>query len=112
MNTTASHIHRDWRAGESARAAALDDIDQRLAAVRQCAAWLFAQGIFVHSLDVRVGQAGKPVITVAPSPLLHILFKDDCASGGRARPPGSSFTYVPWVAVRHGCEIHWSEVLQ
>jgi len=107
-----SHSHSEWRTGEARRAATLAEIDTRLDNVRACVRWLVAQGVFVEGVDMRIKTAGAPIIHVGASPLLHALFKDDCASGGQNRKPGSRFTYVPWKARRYECEIHWSEVRQ
>ena len=113
MNPQAvSHTHSNWKAGEARRAAEFQNIDTRLDNVRACIRWLVAQGVFIDGVDMRIKCAGAPIVHVVASPLLHILFKDDCASGGQDRPPGSRFTYIPWKARRFECEIHWSEVKQ
>lgn len=104
-----SHIHSDWRSGESARAAALAEVDTHIDNLRACLHWLIAAGISVLDADLRRGRH-KPRITVAASPLLYTLLKDDCASSGRSQPPGSALVYITWVAVRYECEIHWQEV--
>lgn len=112
LQQAVSHTHSNWRAGEATRAAFLSDFQARSAAVDRCVQWLVAQGIRVEHIKLRLKEAGKPVVTVTASPLLHILFGEECASGGQGRKNGSAYTYVPWKAVRHDCEIHWSEVKQ
>jgi len=106
---TAPALHRDWRAGEARRAAALAEIDTQLDNVKACVRWLVGQGIYVE--DVKVGAHNRPRITVAASPLLHALFKDDCAAGqhwdallGR--------TVYDFVAIRYECRVCWAEVKQ
>lgn len=92
---------------ETARAAALADIDEHLDNLKRCIHWLIACGIAVISVDMRRGK-DLPEITVAASPWLHILFRDDCANVGRRQQ--GSLTIYPWVARRLGCVIRWDEV--
>lgn len=105
-----SHQHIDWRTGEAARAAYWQRFDANLAAVKRCAEWLTAQGVFVEAVDLRPASPGKPVVTVAASPLLHSLLKDSCAT--IKRWPEEGRTAYLWSADRHGCEIRWKEVAQ
>lgn len=111
MNPQAvSHTHSNWKAGEARRAAALADIDAQLDNLKACVRWLVGQGIYVQ--DVRFSRdGGRPHITVSASPLLHAIFKDDCAAGqhwdallGR--------TMHDYKAVRFECYVVWSEVKQ
>lgn len=111
MSNPQSRIHQDWRHAESARAAFSRDLNLRLDTVRRCATHLAERGIFVAAVDLRIGAPGKPVITVPPSPYLHILFKDD-ASSGRHWDHLMGRTSLDFVAVHLGCEVRWSEVVQ
>lgn len=106
MNTAqaVSHSHADWRAGESARAAMLVEFDRHLQNLTACVHWLTGQGVSIIEASLRRGR-GKPRIVVVASPLLHILFKDDCATIQR-RPCGGE-TLFTWSAVRFECEIRW-----
>lgn len=105
-----SHSHTDWRAGEARRAAALADIDAQLDNLKACVRWLVGQGIYVQ--DVRFSRDGtRPKITVSASPLLHALFKDDCAAG-QHWDALLDRTAHDFVAVRYECAIAWSEVKQ
>ena len=109
--TTVTPLHRDWRAREATRAAALADIERDIEQLRRCTTWLINEGVYVVSAEVRRTTGQKPLVTVAPSPLLHILFKDDCAAGQHwDRLHGR--TAHDYRAVRHGCEIRWTEVTQ
>jgi len=103
-----SHSHSDWRAGEASRAAYWQRFDNHLTSVKRCVAWLTDQGVFVEGVDLRPANPGKPVVTATASPLLHSLFKDECATIKRWPEDGKiAFT---WSAARHGCEIRWKEV--
>lgn len=108
---TAQAIHHDWRAGESRRAAAFAQIDTHIDNVKACVRWLIDQGIYVEDVKVYSHGYSRPQITVAASPLLHAIFKDDCAAGqhwdvllGR--------TAHDYKAVRYECTIVWEEVRQ
>lgn len=92
---------------ESARRALLDEIDEHLANLKRCIHWLVHSGVPVISVDMRRGRA-MPMVTVAPSPLLHSLFKDDSATIGRRQE--GALTIFSWAANRHGCAIRWEEV--
>jgi len=105
---TASATHQTWRVGEATRAAALDDFDRRFDNLKACVRWLVAQGVSVINADLRRHNP-KPRITVVASPLLHILFKDDCASAGQHWDMLLGRTLHDWVAVRFECEIRWEE---
>lgn len=109
-NAAALHTHADWRAGESARAAALADIDAHLGNLKACVHWLIDNGIAIVGADMRRGRH-KPRITVADSPRLYILLKDDAASAGQHWDKTAGCPLHDWVAVRYGCEIRW-EALQ
>lgn len=105
----ANHAH--LRSVAASRAARLADIDMRIDAIKTGTRWLIAQGIHIQAVDMRVNEAGKPVIKVTASPLLHILFKDECGAGQHwDRSAGR--TAHDFKAVRHGCEIQWTEVWQ
>ena len=91
------------------RDAARADLEARLTAARTCACWLIDHHLRVEAIDLRVGCVARPVIRVAASPRLHVLFRDDAAHGqhwdvrlGR--------TVLDYRTVKHGCEIRWSEV--
>lgn len=99
-----SHNHTDWRGAESIRAAALAEFDVHLDNLKACVHWLIAQGVSIIDADLRRGRF-KPRITVAASPLLHALFKDDAATVQR-RACGDE-TLFTWAAVRYECEIRW-----
>ena len=116
MNTAAigprapvSHHHADWRASESARAAALADIDAHIGNLKACVHWLIANGIAIISADLRRGRF-KPRITVVASPYLHILFKDGAAGAGQHWDAYLGRTVYDWVAIRYGCEIRWEDL--
>ena len=111
MSTPQSRIHADWRHAEAGRAEFSRDLSLRLDTVKRCALWLLDRGVFIASIDARVGQPGKPVLTVPPSPYLHILFKDE-SSAGRHWDNEEGRTAHDFVAVHLGCEIRWSEVAQ
>lgn len=110
LQQAVSHTHSNWRAGEARRAAALADIDVQLDNLKACVRWLVGLGIYVQ--DVHFSRDGsRPRITVSASPLLHTVFKDDCAAGqhwdvllGR--------TVHDYKAVRYECAVCWSEVKQ
>lgn len=103
--------HAEWRASESARAAARAEIDARLDAVRHCCHELSDLSITVAGVDLRVGGPGKPLIRVEPRPLLHVVFCGECG-GGQHWDKDLGRTVHDFRAVRHGCEIAWSEVAQ
>lgn len=111
MNTAISHshTHADWRARESARAAALADIDAHIDNLKACVHWLIDNGVAIISADLRRGRF-KPRITVVASPLLHILFKDDTSGAGQHWDICMGRTVYDWVAVRYGCEIRWESL--
>lgn len=92
---------------EADRTDALAEIDAHLDNLKRCIHWLIASGISVISVDMRRGKT-FPQVTVAASPWLHILFREDCANIGRRQE--GSLTIYPWVAQRHGCAIRWEEV--
>jgi hypothetical protein len=110
MTTAQAISHTAWKATAATRAAALADIDVQLDNVKACVRWLVGQGIYVQ--DVRFTRDGtRPRIRVSASPLLHAVFKDDCAAGqhwdallGR--------TMHDFKAVRYECSVCWSEVHQ
>ncbi len=66
-----------------------------------------AAALVVISVDMRRGKA-KPQVQVAPSPRLHVLFKDDCANIGRRQD--GALTFFAWIGIRFGCEVRWEEV--
>lgn len=106
-----SHTHADWRMSESARAAALAEVDAHLDNLKACIRWLIYNGIAIIDADLRRGRI-KPRITVVASPLLHILLKNDCASAGQHWDAEADRTAHDFVAVRYECEIRWTEVAQ
>ncbi len=111
MNHAAAlHTHHDWRAGEARRAAALTETNTHLDNVRACVRWLVSQGVYVQAIKLGC-PARRPRITVAASPLLHILFKDDCASG-QHWDPLLGRTAHDFKTVRYECSVEWSEVKQ
>ena len=95
------------RVAPDSRAAALAETDQHLENLRRCLHWLVGEGFAVIAVSMRRRRC-RPEITVAPSPRLHSLCKDDCANIGR-RHDGALTTYL-WIAQRHGCDILWDEV--
>lgn len=105
-----SHTHANWRHGEASRAAALDQIDRNIAALKRCVVALLARGVFVIEAHVREG-ALKPTVTVAASPYLHTLFKDDCSSG-QHHDERLGRTVRDFVAPFEDCQVHWSEAKQ
>jgi len=107
----APSTHADWRMSESARAAALAEVDAHLDNLKACIRWLIYNGVAIIDADLRRGRF-KPRITVAPSPYLHILFKDDAASAGQHWDAKAGRTAHDFVAVRYECEVRWSEVVQ
>jgi len=107
----AAALHHDWRAGESARAAAIAEVDIHIDNLKACLHWLIAAGISVIDADLRRGRF-KPRVTVAPSPYLHTLFKSDAASAGQHWDIVAGRTVLDFVAVRYECEIRWMEVPQ
>ena len=88
------------------RAAALAELDQHLDNLRRCLHWLCGDGFAVIRVEMR-RQRSLPQITVAPSPRLHIVLRDECANIGR-RQDGALTVYL-WIAQRHGCDILWEE---
>ena len=111
MAPSAQANHDHLRSVAASRAARLADIDARIDAIKTGTRWLIAQGIHIQTVDMRVGEAGKPVITVTASPLLHILFKDECGAG-QHWDRSSGRTAHDFKAVRHSCQIEWTEVSQ
>lgn len=110
MNHAATHAHHDWRAGEARRVAVIAEIDSHLDNVRACVRWLVAQGVYIQ--DVKLAAHNRrPRITVAASPLLHALFKDDCAAGQHWDPLFGR-TAHDYKAVRYECSVEWSEIKQ
>ena len=101
---TVSNTHADWRTRESARTAVCEDFDRHLDNLKACVHWLIAHGVSIIDADLRRGRF-KPRISVVASPLLHVLFKDDCATVQR-RACGDE-TLFTWAAVRYECEIRW-----
>jgi hypothetical protein len=101
-----SHSHRHWRVDEASRAAALAEFDKRFENLKACVHWLVSHGVTVINADLRRHNP-KPRVTVVGSPLLHILMKDDCASGGQHWDAMLGRTMHDWVAVRFDCEIRW-----
>ncbi len=93
---------------QTARDQALAEIDSHLDNLKRCIHWLVSAGVAVIAVDMRRGTA-RPRITVAPSPLLHCLLREDCANVGR-RQEGALTTYT-WIGDRHGCLIRWEEVI-
>lgn len=91
---------------DGARAAALEDFDRQLENLRACVHWLIASGVAILDADLRRGRA-RPVVTVAASPYLPVLFQADCANVGR-RQEGSLVLFT-WQAVRFGIVIKWEE---
>ncbi len=87
--------------------AALAEIDTHLANLKTCLRWLIEQRFTVIDVELRHGRA-KPQINVAPSPRLHIAFRDDCANVGRRQE--GALTFHAWAARRFGCDIRWEEV--
>ncbi len=67
-----------------------------------------AAALVVISVDMRRGKA-KPQVQVAPSPRLHVLFKDDCAWREREQL-GTALVKYTWFAIRYGVHIEWEEV--
>lgn len=111
MNTAVAHArhHSEWRVSEAARAAALLDIDAHIGNLQAAVHWLIANGIAIISADLRRGRF-KPRITVAASPLLYLLFKDDAASSGQHWDQMAGRIVYDWVGVRYGCEIRWEDL--
>ena len=105
----ATASHHDWRAAESSRAAVLARLDAGLDNLKACVRWLTAQGIAVQDVTCRRLHR-RPRITVAASPLLHILFSGDCAAGQHWDIVAGR-TAHDYIAVRYECEVRWSEVL-
>lgn len=112
MNPQAvSHTHADWRAGEARRMAALAEIDTHIDNVKACVRWLIGQGVYVQDVKVFAHGYSRPRITVAASPLLHAIFKDDCAAG-QHWDPLLGRTVHDYKAVRFECYVAWAEVKQ
>ena len=105
-----SHVHADWRAAEASRAAVLARIDAGLDNLKACVRFLVAQGVSVQHVAFDRHHR-RPRITVAASPLLHSIFRDDCAAGQHWDIVAGRTVY-DYVAIRYECEIHWSEVKQ
>ena len=111
MSHQAQAAHDHLRTVAASRAGKLADIDARMDAIKTCTRWLVSRGVFIQRVDMRVGEAGKPVIVVSASPLLHDLFKDECGAGQHwDRSAGR--TAHDYKAVRHDCQIEWTEVSQ
>lgn len=103
---TAPRLCRDdGKAAE--RQAILDAFDRHMDNLKRCVHWLIAQGIGVLDVDLKRGRA-RPIVKVAAAPLLHILFKDDCANVGRQQK--GALTYFAWQAVRFDITIAREEV--
>lgn len=92
---------------EHLRAVALAEIDSHLDNLKRCIHWMVASGIVILGVDMRRGRH-SPTIEVAPSPWLHILFREDCANVGRRQE--GALTIYTWAASRHGCAIRWEEM--
>lgn len=105
-----SNVHGDWRADEASRAAVLARIDAGLDNLKACVRFLVAQGVAVQHVAFDRHQH-RPRITVAASPLLHSIFRDDCAAGQHWDILAGR-TAHDYKAVRYECEICWSEVHQ
>ncbi len=102
---TAPRLCRDD--GQQAdRAATLAEIDRHLDNLKRCIHWLVAQGIAVVAVDMARARR-QPQITVAPSPWLHSVFGNDCATVKRKQE--GAYEVFTWQANRHGCVIRWSE---
>lgn len=91
---------------EQAREAALAEFDRQLENLRACVHWLIAAGVAILDADLRRGRA-RPVVTVAASPYLPVLFQADCANTGRRQE--GSLTIFTWQAVRFGIVVKWEE---
>lgn len=92
---------------EALREAALADFDRHLDNLKRCVHWLIVQGVTVLDADLKRGRA-RPHLTVAASPYLYMLFKNDCANVGR-RQDGALTRYT-WQAVRFEITVQWEEV--
>ena len=92
---------------EALRRAALAVIDEHLDNLKRCIHWLIEHAITVLAVDMRHGRA-RPQITVAASPRLYVLCKDDCANIGRRQD--GALTIYAWAARRFGCDLRWEEV--
>ena len=90
------------------REAAMAEIELHLNNLKRCLAWLVEAGFVVISVDMSRCRA-LPQIEVAPSPRLHVAFGEDCANVGRRQD--GALVFYPWAARRHGCDIHWTEVV-
>lgn len=90
------------------RAAALAEIDEHINNLKNCLHWLIEQGFVVNEADMRRGKA-RPLVRIAPSPRLHVLFKDDCAWREREQL-GTALVKYTWFAIRYGVHIEWEEV--
>jgi hypothetical protein len=89
------------------RAQTMAETDEHLNNMKRCLRWLIDNGVFV--IEARMArELTLPNITVAASPWLHILFRNDCADVGQRQE--GNLKFVPWIAVRHGCLIRWEEV--
>ena len=86
---------------------ALAEVEMHLSNLKTCLRWLIEQRFVVIDVELRHGRA-KPQINVAPSPRLHIAFRDDCANIGRRQD--GALTFHAWAARRFGCDIRWEEV--
>ena len=111
MNTavSSSRHHSEWRSSEAARSAAIADIDAHIGNLQACVHWLIASGIAIIAADLRRGRF-RPRITVAASPYLHVLLKDDASGAGQHWDPLLGRIVYDWVAVRYQCEIRWEEL--
>lgn len=107
----AATVHGEWAGAASRRAAFLADYDSRQQALHACVKWLVIQGQRVENVDARLHAAGKPVVTVAASPYLHLLFGEDCACVERRMLYGHKGAEYIWAASSHDCEIRWVEVM-
>ena len=111
MNTAVSSArhHSEWRVSEAARSAAILDIDAHIDNLKACVHWLIANGIGIIAADLRRGRF-KPRITVAASPYLHVLLKDDASGAGQHWDPLLGRIVYDWVVVRYQREIRWEEL--
>ncbi|MBN8462656.1 MAG: hypothetical protein J0M01_07560 [Dechloromonas sp.] len=101
--------HAEWREAEARRAVARAEIDARLDAVRYVCHDLSDRSVIVASVDLRIGEPGKPLIRVEARPRLHVIFAGECSSGRHWDADAGCAVHdfrAPW----HGCEIAWSEV--
>ena len=71
--------------------------------------WLIKHGAFITGFKGWRGEGiDRVVVTVAASPMLHVLFKDRCT--WRERRQDGALTIYTWFADRAGVRVEWEEV--